>query len=66
MTVGTKIMMIFLLLISFSLGILSASIVIVSEYQNTRLYFVVAVISFMLSDSINNELINNTESNEYE
>lgn len=66
MTVGTKIMMIFFLLISFSLGILNASIVIVSEYQNTRLYFVVAIISFILSDSINNELINNEESKEYE
>lgn len=66
MTVGTKIMMIFFLLISFSLGIVNASIVIVSEYQNTRLYFVVAIISFILSDSINNDLINNEESREYE
>jgi len=66
MTRGNKIMIIFFILISFSLGILNTTLLFFSDYHNIGLSLFVAICSFLLCSVMNDELLIHEESSEYE
>jgi len=66
MTIGTKIMMILFLIISFSLGLVNVAVIFLSDNHNIGASIFVAISSFFLCGEINNEILINEESKEYE
>lgn len=61
-----KIIMIFFIIISFSLGIENTILFFLPDYHNAAISFFVAICSFLLCKVMNDELLINEESNEYE
>jgi hypothetical protein len=66
MTRANKIMIIFFILISFSLGIENTILIFLSDYHNVGLSLFVATCSFLLCGVMNDELLIHEESSEYE